>query len=168
MGKVTKPSRALKLAAEIHQILLQNIFPQVGKVTKPSRALKQSSTPPPGDSESAGGKSHQALAGIETGAGVAVGQTGSKPPVGKVTKPSRALKHVVFQPVYTMPPFVGKVTKPSRALKRGFPWRWGVPRVRECGKSHQALAGIETLPRSGARWGEQLPRWEKSPSPRGH
>ncbi len=143
VGKVTKPSRALKLQfVEVHQVASGW---EVGKVTKPSRALK---------------RAH--FTETEVTAGI-VG-------VGKVTKPSRALKpdrksgQFLFR---HRVPSVGKVTKPSRALKR---FRISPRRSQRNqafrGKSHQALAGIETFCPQGKPFVARM--WEKSPSPRGH
>ena len=69
------------------------------------------------------GKSHQALAGIETlPPPPAATGAGADTIVGKVTKPSRALK----QPLGDMLLLLHHPT--------------------HSGKSHQALAGIETMP----------------------
>jgi len=91
----------------------------VGKATKPSRALKPSATIV-AFTVGSGGKSHQALAGIETGFALTRPLERPGEDVGKVTKPSRALKQLPYGHWSVDQSFrrVGKVTKPSRALKR--------------------------------------------------
>ena len=88
-----------------------------------------------------GGKSHQALTGIETFA-----QDGLNSP----REPRRGKSHQALTGIET-----SKLERPK------WVWQWR-------GKSHQALTGIETLNGIHTIAPKPLVEWEKSPSPRGH